>query len=257
MGIIGKSVSLTLLALLCFSSSVFTLGVNQPGLAPDHLTLPPSPPPVKAPIKLPTLPPTKAPIKLPALPPAKAPIKLPTLPPAKAPIKLPTLPPAKAPIKLPTLPPTKAPIKPPVLPPLSPPKFNRTLVAVRGLVYCKPCKYAGVNTLIGAKPVKDAVVRLVCKNKKSSISETKTDKNGYFMFLAPKTVTSYGIKGCRAFLVKSPDAKCSKVSTLHGGDKGAYLKPVVKPGNSTTIINKFTYGIYNVGPFAFDPACPK
>ncbi|EOA29043.1 hypothetical protein CARUB_v10025298mg [Capsella rubella] len=256
MGIICKSVSLTLLALLCFTSSVFTLGVNQPGSAPFHglpdLTLP-SPPPIKAPIKLPTLPPTKAPIKLPTLPPAKAPIKLPAYPPAKAPIKLPTLPPAKAPIKLPTLPP----IKPPVLPPVSPPKLNRTLVAVRGLVYCKPCKYAGVNTLIGAKPVKDAVVRLVCKNKKSSISETKTDKNGYFMFLAPKTVSSYAIKGCRAFLVKSPDAKCSKVSKLHGGDKGAYLKPVMKPGPSSVIINKLKYAMFNVGPFAFDPACPK
>lgn len=137
MGIIGKSVSLTLLALLCFTSSVFTLGVNQPGSAPfhslpHHLTLP-SPAPVKAPIKLPTLPPAKAPIKLPTLPPAKAPIKLPTLPP----------------------------IKPPVLPPSFPPKYNKTLVAVRGVVYCKACKYAGVDNLTGAKPVKGITVLVI------------------------------------------------------------------------------------------------
>ncbi|CAE6027941.1 unnamed protein product [Arabidopsis arenosa] len=263
MGIISKSVSLTLLALLCFTSSVFTLGVNQPGSSdpfhshPHHLPIPPvtlpTLPPAKAPIKLPTLPPTKAPIKLPTLPPAKAPIKLPVYPPAKAPIKLPTLPPAKAPIKLPTLPP----IKPPVLPPVYPPKYNRTLVAVRGVVYCKACKYAGVNNIKGAKPVKDAVVRLVCKNNKNPISETKTDTKGYFMLLAPKTVTNYDIKNCRAFLVKSPDAKCSKVSTFNGGYKGSVLKPVLKPGFSSAIIKKFKYGVYNVGPFAFEPTCPK
>ncbi|KAG7573528.1 hypothetical protein ISN44_As09g018070 [Arabidopsis suecica] len=263
MGIIGKSVSLTLLALLCFTSSVFTLGVNQPGSSdpfhshPHHLPIPPVTlpklPPAKAPIKLPTLPPAKAPIKLPVYPPAKAPIKLPTLPPAKAPIKLPTLPPAKAPIKLPTLPP----IKPPVLPPVYPLKYNKTLVAVRGVVYCKACKYAGVNNIKGAKPVKDAVVRLVCKNNKNPISETKTDTKGYFMLLAPKTVTNYDIKNCRAFLVKSPDAKCSKVSTFNGGYKGSVLKPVLKPGFSSAIIKKFKYAVYNVGPFAFEPTCPK
>ena len=117
MGFIGKSVLLTLIALCCFTSSVFSTIAQVP------------------PVKLIT--------------------PLPTLPPTKAPIKAPTLPPAKAPIKVPTLPPAKAPIKPPVvLPPVSPPKFNRTLVAVRGVVFCKACKYAGVNNLQGAKPVK-------------------------------------------------------------------------------------------------------
>ncbi|CAA7037817.1 unnamed protein product [Microthlaspi erraticum] len=185
---------------------------------------------------------------------ALPPIKLPTLPPTKAPIKLPTLPPAKAPIKLPTLPPAKAPIKLPTLPPVYPPKFNKTLVAVRGLVFCKACKYAGVNNLHGATPIKDAVVRLVCKNK--VISETKTDKNGYFLLFAPKTVTNYIIKGCRALVVKSPDAKCSKVSKLPGGNMGSLLTPVVKPGSSMVIINKL-YSLFNVGPFALEPVCPK
>ncbi|KAL0671151.1 hypothetical protein Bca4012_033855 [Brassica carinata] len=183
---------------------------------------------------------------------------LPTLPPAKAPIKIPTLPPAKAPIKVPTLPPTKAPIKPPdVLRPVSPPKFNRTLVAVRGVVFCKACKYAGINNLQGAKPVKGAVVRLLCKNKKNATSEATTDKNGYFLLYAPKTVSNYAIKNCRAYLVKSPDAKCSKVSKLHGGYMGSVLKPVVKPENATIIFNKLKYGLFNVGPFAFEPVCLK
>ncbi|KAJ0259825.1 Non-classical arabinogalactan protein 30 [Hirschfeldia incana] len=231
MGFIGKSVLLTLIALCCFISSVFSTTA---------------------------LPPMKLITPLPTLPPTKAPIKLPTLPPTKAPIKLPTLPPAKAPIKLPTLPPTKAPIKPPVvLPPVSPPKFNRTLVAVRGVVFCKACKYAGINNLQGAKPVKGAVVRLLCKNKKNATSEATTDKNGYFLLYAPKTVTNYAIKNCRAYLVKSPDAKCSKVSTLHGGYLGAFLKPVVKPENATIIFNKLKYALFNVGPFAFEPVCPK
>lgn len=103
----------------------------------------------------------------------------------------------------------------------------------------------------------DAVVRLVCKNNKNPISETKTDTKGYFMLLAPKTVTNYDIKNCRAFLVKSPDAKCSKVSTFNGGYKGSVLKPVLKPGFSSVIIKKFKYGVYNVGPFAFESTCPK
>ncbi|CAN6997052.1 unnamed protein product [Brassica rapa subsp. trilocularis] len=103
MSFTGKSVLLTLIALCCFISSVFSTT-------------------------------------------AQPPMKLIT--------PLPTLPPAKAPIKIPTLPPAIATIKPPVLPPVSPPKFNRTLVAMRGVVFCKACKYAGVNNLEGAKPVK-------------------------------------------------------------------------------------------------------
>lgn len=82
-------------------------------------------------------------------------------------------------------------------------------------------------------------------------------KNGYFLLLAPKTVTNYGVKGCRAYLVRSPNAKCSIVSKLHGGDKGSILKPVLKPGSSSVIINKLKYGLFNVGPFAFESAYPK
>ncbi|CAH2034146.1 unnamed protein product [Thlaspi arvense] len=113
------------------------------------------------------------------------------------------------------------------MPPVYPPKFNRSLVAVRGTVYCRSCKYAysDPKTLNDAKPVEGAVVRLVCKRiKKNIVAETKTDKNGYFLLLAPKTVTNFGFTGCRAYLVKSKDYKCNKVSKLMDGDVGAKLR---------------------------------
>ncbi|KAF2548744.1 hypothetical protein F2Q70_00021136 [Brassica cretica] len=102
-----------------------------------------------------------------------------------------------------------------------------------------------------------AVVRLLCKSKKNIVAETKTDKNGYFLLLGPKTVTNYGFRGCRVYLVKSKDYKCNKVSKLFGGDVGAVLKPEKRKGKSAVVINQLIYGIFNVGPFAFDPVCPK
>ncbi|CAH8253765.1 unnamed protein product [Arabidopsis lyrata] len=339
MGFIGKSVLVSLVALWCFTSSVFTEEVNHvtqtPSLAPapapyhhgHHHPHPPhhhhphphphphppakSPvkPPVKAPVsppakppvkppvypptKAPVKPPTKPPVKPPVSPPAKPPVKPPVYPPTKAPVKPPTKPPvkppvypptkapvkpptkppvkppvsppAKPPVKPPVYPPTKAPVKPPVspptkppvTPPVYPPKFNRSLVAVRGTVYCKSCKYAAFNTLLGAKPIEGATVKLVCKSKKNITAETLTDKNGYFLLLAPKTVTNFGFRGCRVYLVKSKDYKCSKVSKLFGGDVGAELKPERRPGKGTVVVNKLTYGLFNVGPFAFNPTCPK
>ncbi|MBV5337785.1 MAG: pollen Ole e 1 allergen/extensin family protein, partial [Deltaproteobacteria bacterium] len=173
----------------------------------------------------------------------------------------PVYPPTKAPVKPPTKPPVKPPVyppaKPPVMPPVYPPKFNRSLVAVRGTVYCKSCKYASFDTLIDAKPIEGAVVRLSCKSKKAIVAETTTDKNGYFLLLAPKTVTNFGFRGCRVYLVKSKDYKCSKVSKLFGGDIGAVLKPEKRPGKSIVIVNNLTYGLFNVGPFAFNPTCHK
>ncbi|KAG7593173.1 hypothetical protein ISN45_Aa01g019890 [Arabidopsis thaliana x Arabidopsis arenosa] len=337
MGFIGKSVLVSLVALWCFTSSVFTEEVNHvtqtPSLAPAPAPYhhghhhphpphhhhphphphppakspvkapvkapvsPPAKPPVKPPVypptKAPVKPPTKPPVKPPVSPPAKPPVKPPVYPPTKAPVKPPTKPPvkppvypptkapvkpptkppvkppvsppAKPPVKPPVYPPTKAPVKPPVspptkppvTPPVYPPKFNRSLVAVRGTVYCKSCKYAAFNTLLGAKPIEGATVKLVCKSKKNITAETSTDKNGYFLLLAPKTVTNFGFRGCRVYLVKSKDYKCSKVSKLFGGDVGAELKPERRPGKGTVVVNKLTYGLFNVGPFAFNPTCPK
>ncbi|KAG2331434.1 hypothetical protein Bca52824_002614 [Brassica carinata] len=105
--------------------------------------------------------------------------------------------------------------------------------------------------------VVSAVVRLLCKSKKKIVAETKTDKNGYFLLLGPKTVTNYGFRGCRVYLVKSKDYKCNKVSKLFGGDVGAVLKPEKRKGKSAVVINQLIYGIFNVGPFAFDPVCSK
>ncbi|BBH00893.1 Pollen Ole e 1 allergen and extensin family protein [Prunus dulcis] len=78
---------------------------------------------------------------------------------------------------------------PPVHPPQFPPKkpFPRSFVAVQGVVYCKSCKYAGVDTLLGASPVLGATIKLQCNNTKYPlVVKTNTDKNGYFFITAPR-----------------------------------------------------------------------
>ncbi|TYJ30503.1 hypothetical protein E1A91_A06G134800v1 [Gossypium mustelinum] len=224
-------------------------------------------PPPKSPSKPPTYaPPPKSPSKPPTYaPPPKSPSKPPTYaPPPKPPTKPPTYapppkPPVYPPTKPPTAPPTKPPVHPPTYPPPSPspakpptyPKPQRSLVAVQGVVFCKSCKYAGSNTLLGAKPILGATVKLTCKNTKYKQEATaKTDKNGYFFLQAPKTVTSFGAHKCTVSLVSSPMAKCSKPSNLHGGLKGATLRPE-KPFTA----NKLPFILYTVGPFAFEPKC--
>ncbi|KAJ6292554.1 hypothetical protein OIU78_024686 [Salix suchowensis] len=51
--------------------------------------------------------------------------------------------------------------------------FPRKLVAVQGVVYCKSCNYSGVDTLLGAKPVPGATVKLQCNNTRYPL-EVKT-----------------------------------------------------------------------------------
>jgi len=98
-----------------------------------------------------------------------------------------------------------------------------------------------------------ATVKLQCNNTKYPAVETaKTDKNCYFFITAPKTVTSYASHECKVFLVSSPVATCSKPSNFNDGLKGSHLKPV-KP----YVSNKLPFVLYTVGPFAFEPACPR
>ncbi|EOY28217.1 hypothetical protein QUC31_012916 [Theobroma cacao] len=228
---------------------------------PKPPTKPPTYAPPKPPVQPPTKPPTYAPPKPPVQPPTyppKPPVHPPTKPPTQPPTKPPVYPPVKPPTKPPTHPPTKPPVHPPTYPPSHPPakpptypKPSRSLVAVQGVVYCKSCKYAGVDTLLGAKPIFGAIVKLTCKNTKyKQVVQAKTDKNGYFFLEAPKSITSFGAHKCTVSLVSSPLASCSKPSNLNNGLQGATLKPE-KP----FIANKLPFILYSVGPFAFEPKC--
>ncbi|KAM7254988.1 hypothetical protein ACFE04_020229 [Oxalis oulophora] len=131
----------------------------------------------------------------------------------------------------------------------------RSFVAVQGVVYCKSCLYAaGHDTLNNATAVLGATVKLVCSNTKYPlVVQWKTDKNGYFYITAPKTITSYGAHKCKVILVSSPNSACSKPSSLHFGAVGASLRPEKK----FTDQHGNPFILYTVGPFAFDPKCPK
>ncbi|KAI4296761.1 hypothetical protein L6164_036688 [Bauhinia variegata] len=99
--------------------------------------------------------------------------------------------------------------------------------------------------------VAGAIVKLQCNNTKYPlVSTARTDKNGYFFLQAPKSITTFGAHKCKVFLVTSPNA--TKPSNLHGGVVGAALKPE-KP----FVANKLPFVLYTVGPFAFEPKCPK
>ena len=98
-----------------------------------------------------------------------------------------------------------------------------------------------------------ATIKLQCNNTKYPTVETaKTDKNGSFFLRAPQTITSYAFHKCKAFLVSSPVAACSKPSNFHDGLKGSLLRPE-KP----YVANNLPFVLYTVGPFAFEPKCPR
>ncbi|KAF5760724.1 putative pistil-specific extensin-like protein [Helianthus annuus] len=163
--------------------------------------------------------------------------------------------PAHAPVPVQVQPPTKAPVQPPttspapVLPPLPP----RKLVAIQGVVYCKACKYKGVDTLIGAKPLQGAEVLLTCNNTKYPLRvKGTTDKNGYFFIKPPKTLTTYGSHRCRVSLLSSPMATCNQPTDLHAGVKGSLLMPNKKPPLSSPDAHPLPYDVFSVGPFAFE-----
>lgn len=79
--------------------------------------------------------------------------KAPTHPPVRPPVHPPVRPPIRSPAHSPSHPPVQAPSHSPVHPPTSYPIPTRKLVAVQGVVFCKPCKYFGIDTLLGATPL--------------------------------------------------------------------------------------------------------
>ncbi|KHN07246.1 Pistil-specific extensin-like protein [Glycine soja] len=253
-------------ALLASVPLFLLLAVSSSVVAEELETLPPSYPHPHSPTQAPLHPPANAPHPHhhhhhhhpPA--PAPAPVHPPSppthhnYPPTPAPAKSPTHhhhhhP--SAPVHPPLNPPVKPPV--PVHPPLNPPApvhpFPRSYVAVQGVVYVKSCKYAGVDTLLGATPLLGAVVKLECNNTKYKLVQTsKTDKNGYFYIGAPKSITTYGAHKCNVVLVSAPYGL--KASNLHGGVTGALLRPE-KPFLS----KKLPFVLYTVGPLAFEPNC--
>jgi len=170
-------------ALLASVPLFLLLAVSSSVVAEELETLPPSYPHPHSPTQAPLHPPASAPHPHhhhhhhpPA--PAPAPVHPPSppthhnYPPTPAPAKSPTHhhhhhpsapvhPPLNPPVKppVPVHPPLNPPVKPPVPvhPPLNPPApvhpFPRSYVAVQGVVYVKSCKYAGVDTLLGATPL--------------------------------------------------------------------------------------------------------
>ncbi|KAL3345290.1 hypothetical protein AABB24_024313 [Solanum stoloniferum] len=208
---------------------------QPPASPPSHS----SPPPVKPPTPPPHSPskPSSPPVKPPAHSPSKSP---------SPPVKPPT-PPAHSPSKPPT-PPAHPPVKPPS------PLPARKFVGVRGVVYCKACKYRGVDTLLGASPIQGAVVKLACNNTKYHLTSLgTTDKNGFF-FIQPKWLTTAGYHKCKVFLAKSPKAECSVPTNFHNGQSGAMLIPAPPSPMTSSKPTEPEVKLFNVGPFAFEPS---
>ncbi|XP_049382149.1 pistil-specific extensin-like protein [Solanum stenotomum] len=253
-----KSVGFILAFLLITSFTV--LGQNDAGIVASELAphSSVSSPPVEAPkphkgghhhhhkhhSQPPASPPSHS--SLPPTPPPHSPSK-PSSPPAHSPSKSPS-PPVKPPAHSPSKPPTHPPVKPPS------PLPARKFVGVRGVVYCKACKYRGVDTLLGASPIQGAVVKLACNNTKYHLTSLgTTDKNGFF-FIQPKWLTTAGYHKCKVFLAKSPKAECSVPTNFHNGQSGAMLIPAPPSPMTLSKPAEPEVKLFNVGPFAFEPS---
>ncbi|KAL6991081.1 hypothetical protein U1Q18_009201 [Sarracenia purpurea var. burkii] len=158
----------------------------------------------------------------------------------------------------PAYPPSHTPVHPPAYAPSHPPAHlhplpERSFVAVQGVVYCKSCNYSGAETLLGATPLLGATVKLECNNTKyrAVVQEAKTDKNGYFLIMAPNSITTFGSHKCKVSLLSSP-AACSKPTDLHSGQKGAPL--AAQKASPFRLPHPLRpYQLFTVGPFAFEP----
>ncbi|XP_057497765.1 non-classical arabinogalactan protein 30-like [Actinidia eriantha] len=178
----------------------------------------------------------------------------PSYPPVEAPKQSKSHPPA------PSQPPVQPPTHSRVYPPSPAPLPQRSFVAVQGVVYCKSCKYSGVDTLLEATPLVGAGVKLQCNNTKNPlVQEAKTDKNGYFYMMGPKSITNFGSHKCKVTLATSPVATCKKPTNLHAGLQGAILMPQRQPPVTSLPKQQLPpYQLFTVGPFAFEPSpkCP-
>ncbi|XP_071714637.1 uncharacterized protein [Rutidosis leptorrhynchoides] len=259
----GSGSILSLVVLTSLMLNVLAIDLDFLGniLLPHHA---PSYPPVGAPAphhghhkgpgghhhhKAPAVAPIHPPVKAPVHPPVKAPVHPPVKAPVHPPVKAPVHPPVKAPVH----PPVKAPVHPPVHAPAPYVPPTRKQVAVRGMVYCKPCKYRGVDTLMNATSLQGAVVLLTCNNTKYPLKiKGVTDKNGFFFIMPPKTLTSFGVHKCVVTLLRSSKPTCSHPTNLHYGVKGATLIPTPKPSVLPT--PPLPFDVYTVGPFAYEPS---
>ncbi|KAK2968474.1 hypothetical protein RJ640_030085 [Escallonia rubra] len=147
----------------------------------------------------------------------------------------------------PTKPPAHSPSHPPVHPPAYPPSHGHPPV--------HPPSYPLPPRKLVA--VQGAVVKLECNNTKYRlVQKSKTDKNGYFFIMAPKSITTYGSHKCKVSLAFSPSATCNQPTNLHYGLKGAILMPSMSLPHP-----KLPLQVYSVGPFAFEPSskvpCPR
>ncbi|XP_061371475.1 non-classical arabinogalactan protein 31-like [Gastrolobium bilobum] len=178
-------------------------------------------------------------------------------PPLHPPPPSPFHPPAHAPFHPPT--PPHVQFKPHVPPP--PPHytvrprgrpFPNPLLEVQGVVYVKSCKYANFDTLTGGSPVLGGVVELRCYiNKHKYVVPAKTDKKGYFLLQVPRSITTSGVHNCKIFLVSAPGGL--KPTNLNGGVTGGVLRAELPSVER----KKLPYVLYDVGPFAFEPKCPR
>ncbi|KAH7651367.1 Pistil-specific extensin-like protein [Dioscorea alata] len=148
-----------------------------------------------------------------------------------------SVPPALAPI---ALPPTI--IEPPPLPP--PPPIGKLLISVEGVVYCRYCKFPGYDKILNASPLRGALAKLVCYNKKEKrgiVVTTKTDRRGYFL-IQSKKLSGFQARSCKV-VVTSPLKVCSKL--LYPGFPLRFER-VVKVGK--TQIALFTAGFFEFAP---------
>ncbi|XP_022955047.1 non-classical arabinogalactan protein 31-like [Cucurbita moschata] len=196
------------------------------------------------------LPPTSE-SPIPHQPPSQSPVPHPLPPSSESPI--PHQPPSQSPVPH-HLPPSPSPHYAPVEPPKPHTYHQRRSIEVEGVVYCKSCKYPGVETLLDAKPLSGAMVQMTCKNTKHSrvVVTATTDNNGYF-WLATKDVSSHAYHRCKVYNVKSSNKNCTITSKMNGGIEGAELRPV----KAFLDAEKKPVVLYSVGPLAYEPTCPR